>query len=95
MYGYVGAAINELVTSHGGPSVPWYLYALAMMAVVAMLGYRHIELSGKVLGVLLICEVGIVLVIDLAVIGHGGDGGPVHGGVLDPASSSPARRASR
>lgn len=75
VYGYVGAAINELVTSHGGPSVPWYVYGLAMMAVVATLGYRHIELSGKVLGVLLICEVGIVMVINLAVIGHGGDGG--------------------
>jgi amino acid transporter len=75
VYGYVGAAMNELVTAHGGPQVPWYLYALVMMALVAFLGYRRIELSGKVLGVLLICEVGIVLVINLAVIGHGGDGG--------------------
>src|SRR6185312_1090282 len=25
VYGYVGAAIGELVTSHGGPSVPWYV----------------------------------------------------------------------
>jgi amino acid transporter len=46
-----------------------------MMAVVATLGYRHIELSGKVLGVLLICEVGIVMVINLAVIGQRGNGG--------------------
>jgi amino acid transporter len=75
VYGYVGAALNGLVTSHGGPEIPWYLYALAMMAVVGILGYRHIELSGKVLGVLLICEVGIVLVINVAVLGHGGDGG--------------------
>jgi amino acid transporter len=42
------------------------------MAAVAVLGYRHIELSGKVLGVLLLCEVGIVLVIDAAVIVRGG-----------------------
>jgi amino acid transporter len=75
VYGYIGAAINDLVTSHGGPEVPWYIYAFAMMAVVATLGYRHIELSGKVLGVLLICEVGIVLVIDAAVIGRGGADG--------------------
>jgi amino acid transporter len=75
VYGYIGAAINDLVTSHGGPQVPWYLYALAMMAVVATLGYRHIELSGRILGVLLICEVGIVLVIDAAVIGRGGADG--------------------
>ncbi|OMB77144.1 APC family permease [Mycolicibacterium conceptionense] len=72
VYGYIGAALGELVTSHGGPAVPWYVYSLAMMATVATLGYRHIELSGKVLGVLLVCEVGIVLVINLAVIGRGG-----------------------
>lgn len=72
VYGYIGAALDGFVTAHGGPSVPWYLYALAMLAVVGMLGYRHIELSGKVLGILLVCEVGIVLVINLAVIGRGG-----------------------
>ncbi|WP_395310042.1 APC family permease [Mycobacterium sp. AMU20-3851] len=72
VYGYIGAAFDEIVTSHGGPSVPWYLYALVMMAIVGTLGYRHIELSGKVLGVLLVCEVGIVLVINAAVIGRGG-----------------------
>lgn len=72
VYGYIGAALGELVTSHGGPVVPWYVYALAMMAIVGTLGYRHIEVSGKVLGVLLVCEVGIVLVINVAVIGRGG-----------------------
>jgi amino acid transporter len=72
VYGYLGAAMNDLVTTHGGPEIPWYVWAVAVMAVVAVLGYRHIELSGKVLGVLLLCEVGIVLVIDAAVIVRGG-----------------------
>ena len=85
VYGYVGASMNELVTSHGGPAVPWYLYALVMMAVVATLGYRHIEVSGKVLGVLLICEVGIVMVINIAVIGKGGDSG-LSSAVLHPGN---------
>jgi amino acid transporter len=85
VYGYVGASMNELVTSHGGPAVPWYLYALVMMAVVGTLGYRHIELSGKVLGVLLICEVGIVMVINIAVIGKGGDSG-LSSAVLHPGN---------
>ena len=72
VYGYIGAAVNDFITSHGGPAVPWYAWALAVMAVVAFLGYRNIDLSGKVLGVLLICEVGIVLVIDAAVVVKGG-----------------------
>ncbi|MGV9709628.1 APC family permease [Gordonia sp. NPDC003424] len=72
VYGYIGAAINDLVTAHGGPAVPWYLYAAAILVLVATLGYRHIELSGRVLGVLLICEVGIVMVINASVLFHGG-----------------------
>ncbi len=72
VYGYIGAAVNDFVTSHGGPELPWYAWALAVMVVVAVLGYRHIDLSGKVLGVLLVCEVGIVLVIDAAVVIKGG-----------------------
>jgi amino acid transporter len=72
VYGYLGAAMNDLVTTHGGPEIPWYLWAVVVMAIVGVLGYRHIELSGKVLGVLLLCEVGIVMVIDAAVIVRGG-----------------------
>ncbi|MBJ8348893.1 APC family permease [Antrihabitans sp. YC2-6] len=75
VYGYIGAATDDLVTSHGGPHIPWYGWAFATMAVVALLGYRHIDLSGKVLGVLLVCEVGIVLVIDAAIVGRGGADG--------------------
>lgn len=85
VYGYIGAALDSLVTSHGGPSVPWWAYALAMMAVVGTLGYRRIELSGKVLGVLLICEVGIVAVINLAVVGRGGADG-LSTAVLNPGN---------
>lgn len=85
VYGYTGAAINDFVTAHGGPSLPWYLWALAVMVVVALLGYRHIDLSGKVLSVLLLCEVGIVLVIDASVIGHGGAEG------LSTAAFSPSQ----
>jgi hypothetical protein len=42
-----------------------------MMAVVGTLGYRHIELSMRRSAI----QIGIVMVINLSVIGHGGDGG--------------------
>lgn len=72
VYGYVGFLLGDLVTGYGGPSLPWWLWTAVVLAVTGVLGYRHIELSSKVLGVLLVAEVGIVLVLDAAVIGQGG-----------------------
>jgi amino acid transporter len=84
VYGYMGAALADFVTSHGGPEIPWHVYAIAVLAVVATLGYRHIDLSGKILAILLVCEVGIVLVIDAAVIVRGGGDGGLSTAALDP-----------
>ncbi|GAA4852877.1 APC family permease [Actinomycetospora corticicola] len=72
VFGYVGAALDELVTSFGGPSLPWWGWTFLLMALVAVLGYRHIELSSRVLGVLLVAEIAVVLVLDAVVVGSGG-----------------------
>ncbi|MFE9323457.1 APC family permease [Nocardia sp. NPDC052278] len=75
VYGYLGAALERSVVDIGGPDLPWYVYALLVVAAVGVLGYRHIELSSKVLGLLLIGEVGIVLVLAAVVMGRGGADG--------------------
>ena len=72
VYGYVGAVIDGLVQHWGGPELPWYVWSVLVLAIVGTLGYRHIELSGRVLGVLLVAEVAIVLVFDAVVVGSGG-----------------------
>lgn len=72
VYGYVGATLDGLVQHYGGQAVPWWVWSVAMLAVVGVLGFRHIELSSKVLGTLLLCEVGIVLVFDAVVAVRGG-----------------------
>lgn len=72
VYAYVGFSLDMTVTSLGGPAVPWWLYTLAAVALVGYLGYRHIELSSKVLGVLLVGEIVIVLALGAAVIATGG-----------------------
>ncbi|GAA1834439.1 hypothetical protein GCM10009836_10830 [Pseudonocardia ailaonensis] len=69
--GYIGAVIDGLVQHWGGPALPWWVWSLVVLAIVGVLGYRHIELSGKVLGVLLLAEVAIVLVFDAFVVGQG------------------------
>lgn len=85
VYGYIGAAIDELVVSLGGPSVPWWVWTLAVVAIVGVLGYRHIELSSRVLGVLLLAEIAIVLVLDVVVFASGGGDEGLSTALFDPA----------
>lgn len=77
IYGYMGWAANDLVTYFGGPEVPWPVYAFATLAVVAVLGYRHIDLSARVLGVALVLEIAVMAALDLAIFATGGAEGPV------------------
>ena len=49
-----------------------------------MLGYRHIDLSAKVLGVALVLEIGVVLVLDVVIFATGGADG------IDVESFTPA-----
>lgn len=72
VYGYVGYILSYTVESLGGPSIAWWVFSLLTVALVGILGYRHIDLSSKVLGVLLVAEVGIVVVLVGAVVIAGG-----------------------
>ncbi|OBG81123.1 amino acid transporter [Mycobacterium sp. E802] len=75
IYGYIGWAIDDTVRFYGGPQIPWPVYSLATLAIVALLGYRHIDLSAKVLGVALVCEIGIVVLLDLVIVADPGPAG--------------------
>lgn len=75
IYGYIGWAIDDTVRFYGGPSIPWPLYSLVTLVIVAVLGYRHIDLSAKVLGVALALEIGIVVVLDVAILANPGPDG--------------------
>lgn len=75
IYGYIGWAIGDTVRFYGGPQVPWPAYAFAVLAIVALLGYRHIDLSAKVLGVALALEIGIVSILDLVIMTKPGPAG--------------------
>ncbi|WP_216897534.1 APC family permease [Nocardia alni] len=84
IYGLAAHTVQDLVTRYGGPSLPWYVYALVLVAIVALLGYRNIELGAKVLGVLLVIEIGVILVLSIAVLLRGG----AHG--IDATSFTPS-----
>ena len=75
IYGYFGWAVDDTRRFYGGPRIPWPIYSFAALALVAYLGYRHIELSAKVLGVALVLEVSIVVVMDIVIFVTGGHDG--------------------
>lgn len=58
-----------------GPSLPWWAWAVIAWALVSALSLLNIDVSTKVLGVLLCVEVLIVLIWDLRVFFNGGPTG--------------------
>lgn len=71
VYGLIGVLLSTAVTDLGGPGVAWWVWSLAMVAITGFLGYRSIDLSSAVLGFLLIAEIGIVLILSIAVLFRG------------------------
>ncbi|WP_445270989.1 amino acid permease, partial [Streptomyces sp. DSM 41634] len=57
------------------PEIPWWLLTALVLAAVAWLGYRDIDLSAKVLGIFLVSEVAILVVLDLVIVLRGGEHG--------------------
>lgn len=84
VFGLFGPALAELVSSYGGPTLPWWVWAAAGFAVVAILGHRNIQLSGKLLAILLLAEVAIVLVLDAVVVFSGGGPEGFATGIVSP-----------
>lgn len=75
LYGLFGAATAGFCADSLGLDLPWYVYVFLAMALIAVLGYRQVDLSLKVLGVLVAAEFIIVLILDVAILVKGGAGG--------------------
>lgn len=72
---YVGVAANGALQQFAHVTVPWSILALIGLAIVAFLGYRDIDLSARVLGVLLVAEILAVTIFDVAILLRGGPHG--------------------
>jgi amino acid transporter len=66
--GLFGFFLDNMVTSAGGPALPWWIYPAGLMAAVYACGRRSIEFSGAVLACCMIAEVTILLLLGLAVL---------------------------
>lgn len=64
---YLGFVLNDAISGATGFVVPWWVYSLAVIAIVGFLGYRNIDVSTKILGVALCLEISVILIVDLAI----------------------------
>jgi amino acid transporter len=74
VFGLFGAATAGLFAGIG-IDLPWWVWTYIGIAIVGVLGYRRVDLSAKVLTVLVVLEYLVVLVIDAAILFKGGDSG--------------------
>ncbi len=72
VFSYLGETLSTTIAALGGPSLHWTVYTLLSIALVGVLGYRRIELSSRVLVVVLLAETGIVLLLGIVVLVTGG-----------------------
>jgi amino acid transporter len=75
IYGMFASAAGALIKAASGLSVPWPALALAAMAAVGWCGYRRIDVSARVLGVLVAAEYASVLALDVFILRSGGASG--------------------
>lgn len=71
LYGLFGVAAQGAVSAIFGVDVTWWVLSLIAWASIAVLGYRQIDLSLKVLGILVAFEFLIVFVFDIMVVAKG------------------------
>ncbi|GGZ92935.1 APC family permease [Streptomyces echinoruber] len=68
IYGIFGFEVSHLFATYADVTVSWWIPALAAVAVVGVLGWLKIDVNARVLGVLLVVEVLLVVVFDLAAV---------------------------
>lgn len=72
---YIGFVASDAVAAFTGVHLPWWLYTIAVVAIVGLLGYRNIEVSTKVLGIALLLEIGVILIANVAIFMSAGVSG--------------------
>ena len=82
LFGLFGSAASGILAALG-LKASWYACAIAAWAVVAVLGLLWVDLSGRVLAVLLVAEISLVLIYDLVMVLHPA-GGHVSLSTLSP-----------
>jgi amino acid transporter len=74
-YGAIGAFGSVILKTLFSIEIPWQILSVCMLTASAITGYREINLSAKILGILAICEIVILLILDFVITFRGGANG--------------------
>jgi amino acid transporter len=72
LYGGIGYYAQQYVAERSRIDLPWWVYSFTAMLACLLLGIRRIEAGARVLAILLTLETGVIAVLDIAIIAHGG-----------------------
>jgi amino acid transporter len=70
LYGAIGASVSPLMEEGFGLHLHWSVYALIAWAIVAVLGVLRVDINGTILAGLLILEIVVVGIFDIANLAH-------------------------
>lgn len=65
LYGILGPTVESYVQQETGTDIKWWIWALLAWALVTALGLIRVDLSGRVLGVLLTLEVLVIIALTI------------------------------
>jgi len=84
VYGLFGYQVASLLNTKFGWDLPWWLPIIVCIAIVGILGVNRVDLSAKVLGVLVALEFLVVIVYDISAFIVAPEG--VSGQALSPSA---------
>ncbi|HCX84882.1 MAG TPA: amino acid permease [Micrococcales bacterium] len=83
IWGMFGFQVSEFVAAKTGATIPWWIWVLVGIAAVGLMGANRIDLSVKVVAVLVAAEFLVVIVFDLVAFAN-----PTEGFSADPITPS-------
>jgi amino acid transporter len=75
IYGIFGFEVSGLFATYADLEIAWWIPALVAALAVGALGWLKIDVNAKVLGVLLVIEVALVVIFDIAAVADPGKEG--------------------
>ncbi|MET9732396.1 APC family permease [Streptomyces sp. NPDC006458] len=72
IYGIFGFEVSGLLATYADAEVAWWIPALLAVAAVGALGWLKIDVNARLLGILLLIELVLVVIFDVAVVADPG-----------------------